>query len=498
MSYETVYSKSKNFIWFLLENKFNEKKEINCNKAISSNMDPILLIDNESKQDKIEDETFKDLFSILNSESTIQGIHSDILNHKSMYNSNKITNEYIDNLCKNMKKAFFYEHFFLWFEDYFDLYLNTTNNLLFKDGFLKKPWRFYIALMGVSTMKCDYLYRVLEELFLETGGDEAWLIYGLDVVPEKIKKLAKFNNMLAHQPWKIIPDDIKEICTKNDQNDSSAWNLSEFIQAALILTHFQRLANISNSLSIKLRKCADSNSHEENTEISNDNYIKQELLKTLENINNTSGSTKQKTDSLLSSASEEPELITEQDFNPNISDENDKDRYFSRHIHKYCNVYLDFDPHSEEYKSYLEFNWLDHAYYILRNTYPTGIDSINQEIEYLTTLTTNSLGDEQDSKLNTFPIRYSISCYIEKIFGYYHEDYDYSNVNRLLVVEYKKFIKNVACHPKKLKPDCFKRMNLAFNNEEILHIILLVTIIKERTQLTYLANCVYEIIKTIE
>jgi hypothetical protein len=278
--------------------------------------------------------------------------------------------------------------------------------------------------------------------------------------------------------------------------------LSEFIQAALIIAHFQRLAIIVDALNIKLdeNKLETKNSLNINNN-ENINTIKNNMLKTLENINsiNTDTEIKKGRTSVKSNLSDEP---SDYDFKldkteSNLESDLLENKQFNKHIYKYCNIYHDFDAHSEEYKSYLEFNWQDHAYYILQNLYPKGVDSINQEIEYLTTLTTNSLGEE-NSKLNTFPIRYSISCYIEKILGYYHEDYDYSNVNRLLVVGYKKFIKNVACYPQRLTQEDFKMMNLAFNNEEILHIILLVSIIKERTQLTYLANCLYEIIKTIE
>jgi hypothetical protein len=62
----------------------------------------------------------------------------------------------------------------------------------------------------------------------------------------------------------------------------------------------------------------------------------------------------------------------------------------------------------------------------------------------------------------------------------------------------KKFIKNVACYPNKLDKKDFVLMNLAFNNEEILHVILLVATIKMRTQLTYLSNAVYDIVKNID
>jgi len=41
-------------------------------------------------------------------------------------------------------------------------------------------------------------------------------------------------------------------------------------------------------------------------------------------------------------------------------------------------------------------------------------------------------------------------------------------------------------------------MRYTFTKEEILHIILLVANIKQRTQLTYLANSLNEIVKNIE
>jgi len=106
--------------------------------------------------------------------------------------------------------------------------------------------------------------------------------------------------------------------------------------------------------------------------------------------------------------------------------------------------------------------------------------------------------EKENSKLNTFPIRYAVSCYIEKIMGYIHEDYNYSNVNKLLEVNYKKFIKNVSCYPHKLSKKDFQMMNMAFNKEEIMHVILLVANIKSRTQLTYLSSSIYELIKNID
>jgi hypothetical protein len=101
-----------------------------------------------------------------------------------------------------------YEGFFLWFSEYYPLYCNTLNRLMGNDKYFPITWKYYLALMAVSTIRCDYLLQKLEIKFLEYGGDQTWLIEGLAVVPEKIKKLAKINNILAHQSWKLKTQDI--------------------------------------------------------------------------------------------------------------------------------------------------------------------------------------------------------------------------------------------------------------------------------------------------
>jgi len=58
-------------------------------------------------------------------------------------------------------------------------------------------------------MRCDYLIRVCEDAFLFYGGNVDWLIYGLSSIPEKLKRLGRINNILAHQPWKIKDNDLE-------------------------------------------------------------------------------------------------------------------------------------------------------------------------------------------------------------------------------------------------------------------------------------------------
>ena len=105
-------------------------------------------------------------------------------------------------------RIYLYEGFFLWFSEYYPLYSNTINVLMSNNNHFRIDWKYYLAIMAVSTIKCEYLLRILELDFLEYGGKEVWLIEGISVVPEKIRKLCKINNILAHQPWMINIQDI--------------------------------------------------------------------------------------------------------------------------------------------------------------------------------------------------------------------------------------------------------------------------------------------------
>jgi hypothetical protein len=61
----------------------------------------------------------------------------------------------------------------------------------------------------VSTIRSEYHLRHLKAIFLVRGGEEEWLVNGIEGTNDKIKKLSKINNILAHQPWKLTRKDIE-------------------------------------------------------------------------------------------------------------------------------------------------------------------------------------------------------------------------------------------------------------------------------------------------
>jgi hypothetical protein len=94
------------------------------------------------------------------------------------------------------------------------------------------------------------LLNILEDLFLINGGNKEWLIHGLKKVPDKLSRLANFNNIMAHQPWKLQTSIIKDIYK---EHNNSSWSFSELVQASVILFYFHKLASITESLGIGIK-----------------------------------------------------------------------------------------------------------------------------------------------------------------------------------------------------------------------------------------------------
>ena len=122
-------------------------------------------------------------------------------------------------------------------------------------------------------------------------------------------------------------------------------------------------------------------------------------------------------------------------------------------------------------------------------------------MKYIIELTSNSLGFKKySSSLNSLYIKQAIINYVEKLFGYYHEDYNYKNISKLLCcnINYTKFIKKFVCYPKKVSLCDFQEMNTIFLHEEIMHIILLIATIKMKIQLIFLSKAIDELSKNYQ
>ncbi|RYG40863.1 hypothetical protein EON68_03725, partial [archaeon] len=143
---------------------------------------------------------------------------------------------------------------------YIDCFLSTFNTLLNEEGPLPVTWRCFIALMAAARHKCAYLFRRQQDMFLLRGGDVAWMTEGLacPTLPAKLVALAPLNAIMAHRPWLVAPQHIKQLLQGTvgarasaegggGSSSSSAgaassagqgWSLNELTHAIVIMSVF--------------------------------------------------------------------------------------------------------------------------------------------------------------------------------------------------------------------------------------------------------------------
>ena len=171
-------------------------------------------------------------------------------------------------LLKELLKI--YESYFLIFPDYYQVYFELINNMIYKDNdnSFSLQYKLFYGLMASSTIGCEYLLLDFEKLFINFGGDKSWIEEGLKCknIPEQIRGMAIINNILAHKPWILDWRQFSEF--KN--------GLYSFLfQSAIILTSIQRFASILSSFNL-LNKKINKNIENEKDNKSNIKDIKEE------------------------------------------------------------------------------------------------------------------------------------------------------------------------------------------------------------------------------
>jgi hypothetical protein len=265
----------------------------------------------------------------------------------------------LNELSYSYGRILIYENFFFWFSEIIPKYINSLYVIMEEEGNVPITWRYYIAIMAVSTINCYYLFKHLQEMFLFKGGDEDWIIHGLQAVPKKLKILSKVNNILAHQPWKLTVRDINELITIKN-----GWNRDEFIHAATIMINFHRLATIVESMRITLRdesslneinKCKENidarlckshlqeNKSYENNDIDIDNSQKEGKIKLYNNLVEMN----EKHD-VADLKNERKYSLEDMKF---VNDGREFNNVLRNFISDYCTLYMDFDSYSDNYLS---------------------------------------------------------------------------------------------------------------------------------------------------
>ncbi|KAG2385545.1 hypothetical protein C9374_003360 [Naegleria lovaniensis] len=152
---------------------------------------------------------------------------------------------------------------------------------------------------------------------------------------------------------------------------------------------------------------------------------------------------------------------------------------------KYDFTYKDFDVKSKTYEtaSIYDFNWEENAYSIISRFYHGAADLLDAEFEFIYNMTDNRCDDIKD--VDTSAFRAAIWCYVHRLYGVSHDDFNYEKVNKLLNIDLKKYIKTIVCYPERCTKEQFIDMGVKLRTKEKIHICLLAVEARKQVGLIY-------------
>ena len=474
---ETIFKESSLIFRYILKTIYNyDYSNINDCKIINSAFDNL----EESNLNYFNDDynIELDLNKILNNdEITIKTIGNFFDKYCTTYEFDKNKSKQLfESLINYNNKITKLNLILIQFPEYEEIFNNIYDEIL-KDEtiYLTIPERLYLGIIASNSIGCDFLTKELIQNFIINGGKKDWIIKGLDGAPEEFKKISKINNILMYQPW---------ILNQNYLNESGfSTKIEKFIQICIILISFGRLANIILSFKFIIQNPDEINNniHKINNQNLNKNKSNtlSKIYKVLKNCDN-SKERRQIQSQLISLYNKEKQQ--------NNSNKNEikinKDRIYSEFFND-CNIqYQDFNYHEYEFISNYEYNFETSIFYQLQDYWPNVMNLIKKEYIYICDLTSYCVGNGEKIKSVEY-FRRAIITYVEKLFGFYDETFDYSKTNKLLIISLKDFIKNSVCYPNQVNYDYV--YSIEYNIPDLIHTILLSTAVKEKVQLSYLA-----------
>lgn len=380
-----------------------------------------------------------------------------------------------------------YEQYFLLFPEYYKVFTELINNIIYKDNdnSFSLQFKLFYGFMASSTLKCEYLLEDFIRIFLLLDGDKSWVEEGLKCknIPEHIKEMATINNILAHKPW--IMDWRHFSCFKN--------GLTVFLfQSAVILTTIQRISSIISSLNLLIHY--ENNKNNKEIKINGDNIEEKkenDEEKKIKEIKDNENKKRKKKQRNLAIEEEIQKVIklVKNNCTENREEEKNNEIIKSDITKKYMFDliidYTDFNQHSDEYLSEEDFNWKTNAKNFFYDYAGKEMDYLNKELNVLENINSEVTTGK---KINVYKARTGIEKYLSLIYGIKDDDYDYHFINQTLNVEIKRIIKKVACYPETIKEQELASCLEVITEKELVYLIFIVTSIKQKISLTYFAK----------
>ncbi|KAH3735446.1 sestrin-1-like isoform X2 [Dreissena polymorpha] len=384
--------------------------------------------------------------------------------------------------------------------DYLACFLRTQQYLLRGDGPLPYHYRHYIAIMAAGRHQCSYLINLHTQEFILAGGDPSWL-NGLGNIPNKLRDLYELNKILAHRPWMISKEHIASLASGKDN-----WSISELVHALILLSHFHALSSFVYGCGITPEV-----DHDGGYTYSGKNSpssSKANSRATSKHVSPSSSFSESGGDLGISVLLERMQKLTDADLGEMTSEELLKQfenienqsaeitasgiipapkRDVLKFVEEPDFVYTDFAKRGTPSKipsfRVQEYSWEDHGFSMANRYYSEIGTLLDDKFTCAYNLTYYTMGDKMN--VDTTMFRRAVWNYIHCMYGIRHDDYNYAEVNQMLEINLKAYIKTVTCYPERLTKKDYDNVMKEFKHSEKVHVNLMLLEARLQGELLY-------------
>eukprot|EP00300_Choanocystis_sp_HF-7_P033352 c45680_g1_i1.p1 GENE.c45680_g1_i1~~c45680_g1_i1.p1 ORF type:complete len:563 (+),score=114.81 c45680_g1_i1:52-1689(+) len=372
-----------------------------------------------------------------------------------------------------------------WHSEYLTKAHGLEELLFSRDAPLPATWGHYLCVMAAAVHRCTYLAEAHMKLFIGIGGEAVWIKDGLLSVPPKLRRIAKLNDLLAHQPWLVNKQHVEEVLKGDD-----AWSMAELIHALVLLaaTH----ARCSFVLGLGVGEEMDGLMHKDTqggvleSRKPKGPSRNSEILARLDRDSETEEASFEEVKQLFDSA-DRPQTDSDREGpHPDSSlpavevAPHPLDRFREGITH-----YVNYDVKSNDYHALraIEFSWSGNAFDIMSHVMPEAARAVDDLFQFILTMTDSKMNGVQAK--TTEPLRHAVWYYTHRVYGVLHDDYPYQQLNKLLTRATKNFVKCVTCLPETVNSAMFASVDVDLQAYEYVHVVLLGVEARKQSELLY-------------
>lgn len=349
------------------------------------------------------------------------------------------------------------------------------------------------ACRGETTKEETINSEVAEIKTLQEAADR--LLYdehhaSADLTLEEVRNLQQtVVKPRKHPPASAKPAPLSEHTFPSFRlSQSDTWTMNELTHAIVILVTFHGVASLAHSIGLTLECDLDDSLVINNFEGSDDKE-KSGLLHEVSKDSTEGAKSKHQRDLLdklktgiiagddeYESATERTRAgdglhsnsprSTEQQDNPfelagkapavpeyeSLAPSDDHKYAYFEKLHGLPLRYRDFNTSEGIFRTQ-DFSWEQHGFSLMSKFYPLIAPVLDEQFKHTYELTYHTLGGEEG--INTMPFRTAVWYYVHRLYGTINDDYNYSNVNRIMKVETKTYIKQLVCSPETITQRTF-------------------------------------------